>query len=553
MQPKVDPYTVTRRPMDFADYLDVMRRHRAWIIGPAFAGLVIAVVAAFLWPDTYVSDATVRIMPPAVPERYVPSNVNLQLGQRIAAMEQQVRSRSNLLNLINQFALYPRKKGRVPDEDLVEDMQKDIVIRPVQTLREVADNRPASTAFRVSFRYQDRYLAQKVVTAIVSMFLDETIRTRGTESQMTTDFLKEKLDAAKKSLDEIETRLTEYKMKFSGKLPEQLESNLAQLRTLETQLSTTMGAVTRATQEKLLLENNVRLLREQLQASTAVSPAATIEAAVKNERVISLERQILTEEAGLAALRQQYSDSHPDVRRAVARLGQLRASRDAIMKEETARSAQPAEPKPENLVLTKEQRQAQIDIERLQSLIQTKDMEIEQYVKEQARLNKMIKMYQERIEASPLGERQYAELTRDYQLRKREYEDLTLKQSQSSMATDLEQRKQGETLEVLEQASLPQKPAEPNRWLVVFSGVAIGLVTGLLAAAGREMKDTSLKSLKDVRAYTGLPVLGSVPLVENDLLVQRKRRLAWVAWSSATIVGFLLMLGSVYYYYTKGA
>ena len=81
----------------------------------------------------------------------------------------------------------------------------------------------------------------------------------------------------------------------------------------------------------------------------------------------------------------------------------------------------------------------------------------------------------------------------------------------------------------------------------------IGLTTGLFLAAGREVKDTSLKSLKDVRAYTGLPVLGSVPLVENDVLVQRKRRMAWVAWSSACIVGFLLMLGSVYYYYTKGA
>jgi hypothetical protein len=72
-------------------------------------------------------------------------------------------------------------------------------------------------------------------------------------------------------------------------------------------------------------------------------------------------------------------------------------------------------------------------------------------------------------------------------------------------------------------------------------------------AGGRELKDTSLKNLKDVRAYTGLPVLGSVPLVENDLLIQRKRRLVWVAWSSACIVGFLLMLGSVYYYYTKGS
>ena len=60
---------------------------------------------------------------------------------------------------------------------------------------------------------------------------------------------------------------------------------------------------------------------------------------------------------------------------------------------------------------------------------------------------------------------------------------------------------------------------------------------------------TSLKNLKDVRAYTNLPVLSSVPLLENALLVRRKRRLAWLAWSSAIIIGTVLMSGAMYYHY----
>jgi hypothetical protein len=56
-----------------------------------------------------------------------------------------------------------------------------------------------------------------------------------------------------------------------------------------------------------------------------------------------------------------------------------------------------------------------------------------------------------------------------------------------------------------------------------------------------------LKNLKDVRAYTNMPVLSSIPLLENALLVRRKRRLIWLAWSSAIIVGFILMGGAVYY------
>jgi uncharacterized membrane protein YgdD (TMEM256/DUF423 family) len=85
--------------------------------------------------------------------------------------------------------------------------------------------------------------------------------------------------------------------------------------------------------------------------------------------------------------------------------------------------------------------------------------------------------------------------------------------------------------------------------MVILLGAALGLVLGIGIAGAREMKDTSLKNLKDVRAYTNLPVLSSVPLLENALLIRRKRRLLWLAWSSAVIVGSVAMCGSAYYYY----
>ena len=77
----------------------------------------------------------------------------------------------------------------------------------------------------------------------------------------------------------------------------------------------------------------------------------------------------------------------------------------------------------------------------------------------------------------------------------------------------------------------------------------VGLLTGLVLAGMQEMKDASLKNLKDVRAYTNMPVLSSIPLLENALLVRRNRRLFWLAWSSAIVIGTIAMSGSMYYYY----
>jgi hypothetical protein len=64
------------------------------------------------------------------------------------------------------------------------------------------------------------------------------------------------------------------------------------------------------------------------------------------------------------------------------------------------------------------------------------------------------------------------------------------------------------------------------------------------------MKDTSLKNLKDVRAYTQMAILGSVPLLENDFVVRRRRRIAWLSWTVACLAAALVMAGSIVYYYT---
>ena len=143
-------------------------------------------------------------------------------------------------------------------------------------------------------------------------------------------------------------------------------------------------------------------------------------------------------------------------------------------------------------------------------------------------------------------------MTRDYTLAKERYDRLSQQKSSSEVANRLEDRSAGENLEVLDPATLPLKPSEPNRWLIIGSGTAMGLVLGLFLAGAQEVKDSTMKGLKDVRAYSNMNILTSIPLLENALLVRRKRRLTWLAWSSATIIGVVIMSTSVYYYYVWG-
>ena len=92
MQPLQDPFAIPRRAMDMEDYIDVVRRHRAWMMGPVFAALVVSVVVAFLWPDTYVSSAMIRVIPSQVSERMAPQVINAEMSQRVSSMASVARA-----------------------------------------------------------------------------------------------------------------------------------------------------------------------------------------------------------------------------------------------------------------------------------------------------------------------------------------------------------------------------------------------------------------------------------------------------------------------------
>jgi polysaccharide chain length determinant protein (PEP-CTERM system associated) len=551
MQPTQDLLSVPRRPLDVEDYIDIVRRHKAWIIGPAFAALVIGVVVAFLLPNTYISVSTVQVVPSLVPDRYVPSNINSEMTQRINLMAQNILQRSNLIDIINTFDLYRRERESKPMEDLVEQMRlKDIQITPVYSIA-ARDGRQPISAFQVAFSYSNRYLAQKVTKRLTDAFITENIRALSSQSQATTGFLNEETDIAKKRLDELENRLTEFRLKNNGKLPDQLQANLQALQSLQTQLSGLNESINRIGQEKLMLESSIRINREQL---SALQQGQTENRAVKSERLNDLERQIANGETVLAALKQRYSETWPDVKSAEANLAVLKKQRDDLLTQEEKAQAQP--PKPQQvkraqdaLMLSPAAQELQANIQRAQTELEAKNLELEKRNKDQAALNKLIDQYSARIQASPLMDRDYAQLSRDYDLARTNYASLMAKKQQSEIATSLENKGQGERLELLDDASLPATPTKPNRYLVVGAALGIGLLLGVFVAGAREMKDTSLKNLKDARAYTNLPVLGTVPLLENDLVVRRKRRLAWLAWSAASIIGVLAMTASVYYYY----
>ena len=552
--------SVTRRPPDIEDYIDIVRRYRSWIIGPMFVGLVLSVVVAFMWPDTYISQAVMRITPQQVPENLIPSVVNTQMAERLNQMQQEILSRTSLQELILKpsLDLYKRERQRLPLEDIIQDMRnKYIQIKMMDTPASTGGGgeRRLASAFLIQFSYSDRYKAQAVVRELVSKFVDQIVVVQKQQATLTTSFLNDELKTAKESLDSKDAEITKFKNENQGRLPEQLPANIQASQGLRMELNQINEAINRDNQEKMFEESTLQGLKNQTSfiSNNLEDTVGNQTTAVKNERLIRLNQAIQEGNSNLAGLKQKFTEDYPDIKTMEAQLAALEKERDDLQKQEVDQAAtataQSTPRKVTNPQMQKSLQDVQAQVAAIQVRIQATTMDLEQRTRQKAEMEKQVVGVQSRIEMSPPLEQQYAALLRDYDLARQNYSEMVKRHEASDTAQNLEEHKAGQNLEVLDPASLPEAPSEPNRLAIAGVGTLLGLMAGIVLAGGKEVKNTALKNLKDVRAYTNLPVLSSIPLLENALLVRRKRRLFWLAWSTAIILGSMFMSGSAYYYY----
>ncbi len=553
--------TVSRRPPDVEDYIDMLRRYRSWIIGPMFLGLVCSTVIAFLWPDTFVSKALMRIAPQQVSERLVPAEFSTQITQQLNEMEQDILSRTSLEGIIRDPALelYKRQQTQRPMDDIVNDMRRDIQILPIQTPTSVgSDNRQMATAFSISFTYTDRYKAQAVVRLLVAKFTNQNVQVLRQKAHLTADFLQDEVNQAHQKLNNLDDEITKFKVANNGKLPEEFTSNTTMLNNLLLQQSQLGQSLQNAIDRKSLLESTLQGQISQLDyykanAEDSVTPEQTAQAQVQNQALAAATTQLQTLNEQLAGMQQILGAKAPEIKQLKARIASAQQTKDTLEKEQQRKeaasaSATPAATKAPNRNVQAALVGEQAQIDQTKSLIGGATANIKMLQTDQQNIAKRIAMYEQRIQAGPLNERQSAALERDHALAKQEYDEKVKKREAAATEQNLEEHQEGQKLELLDPASDPQQPTEPKRLQWAAIGTGLGLLVGVMLAGAKEMKNTSLKNLKDVRAYTNLPVLSSIPLLENALLVRRKRRLFWLAWSAAFIVGTLVVLASVYYY-----
>ncbi len=151
---------------------------------------------------------------------------------------------------------------------------------------------------------------------------------------------------------------------------------------------------------------------------------------------------------------------------------------------------------------------------------------------------------------APVMEQQFADVTRDYDQSKTDYESLLSKKNQSAMSTSLEKTQQGEHFRMLDPPNLPVRPYKPNRLMLCGAGLAVGLVLGGAFAFGQETLSGKIYSEREIKKLVPFEVIAEIPPIESLEEQSSRRGSAWIAGAAAVvIVGFILLGSAVTYLY----
>lgn len=496
-------------------------RRRKWLALPVFAGVCTAVmsVAAFL-PDVYRSAATILVERQKVPEAFVQSTVTSGIDSRLQTITQQILSRARLEGLIDRFGLYADMRQRVPLEQVVERMRQDVRLE----LKGQQQNRAADSptiAFTIGYSGHDPQAVAQVTNTLASFYIEENLKVREQQAAGTVEFLRVQLDGAKKGLEEQEQRLSQFKERHMGELPEQLQPNLSILERLNIQLRLHTEKQARAGEYRAALA-------KQLAEVEGFGPVGELKAATTPETAATQLERLQQE---LLVLRTRFGDKYPDVVRLkaeVATLEQRRAETESG-KESAPVMARPVNPYVQQL--KKEMGELEAESKALRT--------------EEGNVLRSIALYQQRVENTPRREQEMQGLLRDYETTKGLYQSLLKRQEEARLAESMEQRQKGEQFRLLDPAIPSQRPAAPDRPRLALVGllIACGLAAGAMLVA--EQLDTSFHTVDDLRAFSQIPVLVNLPRIVTKADV-RRRRWRFGLGAVSTIVGLVLIVGTSY-------
>jgi len=478
----------------------IWARRKYLALGVLAATLAAALTVALAMPGVYRSTATVLVARPEMTNPSARAALTSELEARVNRISEEALSRARLEALMEKHGIYgPRAKE---DEQSVARLRRDIRIEmkgvdPVQ-------QRGTPIAFAVSFRGSNPDTVARVTNELAGFYVSENSTIRERRAAEALQDVKREVEDAQRRLDEQDRRTNEFKRRNMGQLPEQVAANLAMLERLNAQLA---------------LNNHNQVVTMERRTAMRGAGAGDLHLAATPEEALTMRLNQLN--ADLAKLQRQYSDKYPDI---ITTKQEIENTKKQLA-ELGPRSGKPAPAQAPRGIAT--------------------DSDLAALKAEDQRLRQMITAYQARVEMAPEREQELQQLSRDYRATREMYDAVLKRYHDAEAAVDVERLRAGAEFQILEPAVPAREPAAPNRAKLILLGVVLACAATGAAVMLAEQLDTSFHGVDDLRSFSKLPVLVTIPEITTRADRTRRRWRMRLA-TCAGVLGLFLIVGVAY-------
>ena len=493
--------------LDLRYWLWVLRR-RFWVFAVVAALLAGAGLGtALVLPPVYEARATLLVESQQIPTDLVRSTVATPASEQIEVIRQRLMARDTLLELAERHRVFPNAAEMTASER-AEAMRAALTF----SQRALGDGRPrpgdtVAIALSIGFQSASGATSAAVVNDLVTRVLRQSAELRRARAGVTSTYFRQEVAQLGTELARAEARIVAFQEANRDSLPESLNYRRAQLDLVLERLQRFELARVELEQERASLESVVEAGR-----------AATPEAALSEDA-----RALLALRRTLSQRRTILSDSHPEIRELGLRIRALELALEDDAAAETGDGA------PALTGLDPAMR----EIVRRLGLVEARLAFNAEVVAEAQAQREALELS---LLETPNVQMELAGLQRAYEHVEVRYRTALTKLAEAEAGEQLEDRQQGERLEVIEQAAVPEDPVRPNRRRLAILGTGAGVGAGLGLVVLLEMMSGVVRRPEDL-VRIGREPAAVIPYIATA----GERRRLW----AGRILGVVAILGGV--------
>lgn len=493
-----------------------MWRRRWAALAVAWVVALVGAVVLLRIPDRYEATARVyvdtqKVLKPLMSGLAVQPNID----EQISMLARTLIARPNIEKIMRSADLDITAKDQIERDRVVDELTRRIKFT----------GGGRENIYSISYQDTSPERSKRVVQDLLSLFVESGVGNKRRDSEGARRFIDEQIKGYEKKLEDAENRVKEFKLKNLGYTGGAGQDFFTRMTALSEEMS-------RARLELRAAEESRDALRRELAGEEPVLlPDANVGSLTGASP--EFDSRIVDQRKLLDELLRRYTDQHPDVTattRLIAQLEEQKQQELDARRKASAQSGSKSSPSTNPVF-----QQIKISLAESEATVASLRARVGEA---ETRLSQLRSV----AGRAPLVEAEMTQLNRDYDVLRKNYEQLVSRRESASMSEDVDTSVGLAEFRIIDPPRVSPKAVFPNRLALVPLMFALAIAAGLVVSFALTQIFPTFHETKLLRQLTQRPVLGSVSMQPTSSAI-RQKRVSNLAFAGS-VASLLLMYGA---------